>query len=90
MTNLDQLPVAALPALPLPILQVNGAASPTTTSDGSIGLLLVDDNHHHRIPLLAALQSRGIGYSTPLAATRQRLSPESLRTRSKFLSLERK
>ena len=45
--------------LPLPIPRVNGVASPTTATSSTFGVLLVDDNHHHRIPLVPALRMRG-------------------------------
>lgn len=48
------------PALPLP-------EPPTETSRRSLTVLLVDDNHHHRIPLVRAL--RGQKYDVLYAAS---------------------
>lgn len=44
---------------PSPIPQINGAIDPTTATGGSFGVLLVDDSHHQRIPLVPALRKRG-------------------------------
>jgi hypothetical protein len=50
---------SATPPSPLPIPQIADTSRSTTAPTSPICVLLADDNHHHRIPLIRALRKPG-------------------------------